>query len=134
VTITKHYCDACGDQIRSDRTLLQVVAGPEWLRHREFNLCPTCLPRLVAMLDGTHAAPDHYVPAELRGTTIGNMIGKMNAAAAAANHTLTAANASLAVAKQMAGEANQMVTGQRRLAGCRDPEDLNPTPEPAERN
>ena len=62
MTVVKHYCDVCSEQITSERTLLLMKSGPERLKRPEIELCTACLPKLTKLLDTTVAGDTQPTP------------------------------------------------------------------------
>lgn len=51
MTVTCHYCDACGTMIQADRSGLTVECGPLRSWTKRIDLCPACARRLRDQLD-----------------------------------------------------------------------------------
>jgi hypothetical protein len=61
VSIQGYVCDRCGQVIESDRSPIEVKAGPMYAQRPTFDLCPGCIRSLKAWLD---RAPE---PAAVKG-------------------------------------------------------------------
>lgn len=61
MTVIKHYCDKCGEQITDgDRTHLVMKTGPQRHQRPTVDLCGECAPLVWALID--HRPEDVTAP------------------------------------------------------------------------